>query len=402
MSLPQIITAVAFGWLGVQLFGRTRRRRSSGPSSPTPSAPQCGDREWKSIEVDAALDQALAVGVRQAERLALDVARAVYPTTPEGTAQPWPPLAGDRDAQCLLDRIRVRVDQRLGERRPDEDDDGPGGSDPYDDPLPEPPPARPPTPGPTNPTIPTPIPPGGGDEPTLRPPSRPEVPPVEVPDDLPPEQPGTWPDGPDPAPVDLSPWTDPGNYPTPGTFHQIGGPNSATSLQAIARKALTTAFFLIHGDLEVAQALAQRSENWRAYREAIECSAWNHALYGATSQPGTSGYYETPHGDTISMFPAHANVAAQLANGEPPQRRVRRHDPRLPPGGRHALIWLPPLDEDELAAGRVKVRHAHWWTGDWMTMPPPEVLALGVVEVPPGTWGCGGYETEYAFDEEEE
>ena len=36
-----------------------------------------------------------------------------------------------------------------------------------------------------------------------------------------------------------------------------------------------------------------------------------------------------------------------------------------------------------------------------MIMPPPEVLALGVVDVPPHRqWGCGEYETTYDFDEE--
>ncbi|MCA9652546.1 MAG: hypothetical protein KC501_21700 [Myxococcales bacterium] len=357
---------------------------------------------WKPTEVDATLDDALAKGQRDAELLALTVAREVYPKTPEGPAQPWPPTAGDARGHCILDRIRIRVNLRLAELADDAaDDDGPGGSDPFDGPLPEPPPTKPPPPGPADPTPPSPVPPGPSG-PTLEPPHRPEPPPVDVPDEPPPDPGNEWPDYPPPAPVDLAKWTDPGNYPTPGKFHQVGGPNSATTLQAIARKALTTAFYLVHGDLELAKELALRSENWRAYREAIECSAWNHALYGSHGQPGTSGYYETPHGDTISMYPAHANIASLLANGEPPERRVRLDDPKLPPGGRHALLWLPPLDEAELLQGRVKVKHAHWWTGDWMIMPPPEVLALGVAEVPPGTWGCGGYETEYAYDEEDE
>ena len=58
------------------------------------------------------------------------------------------------------------------------------------------------------------------------------------------------------------------------------------------------------------------------------------------------------------------------------------------------------VDQVALAEGRVEVQHAHWWTGDWVIMPPPEVLALGVVDVPPGrTWGCGGYETLFDYEE---
>ena len=238
---------------------------------------------------------------------------------------------------------------------------------------------------------------GNGDLPTI----EPDEPGPDEPGPTEPKPTDDWPDYPPPGPVDLSKWTDPKNYPTPGMFHQIGGENSATTLQAIARMALTTAFYLTFGDLAVARELAQDADNWRAYREAIECSPWNHALYGSASQPGTSGYYETPHGDQISMFPVHANVEELLAIGEPPKRRVRTDDPRLPAGGRHAFIWLPSLDEDVLANGRVKVKHEHWPTGDFMIMPPPEVLALGVVGVPPRRqWGCGEYETTLDFDEE--
>ena len=62
-----------------------------------------------------------------------------------------------------------------------------------------------------------------------------------------------------------------------------------------------------------------------------------------------------------------------------------------------------PLDAAELLEGRIKVEHAHWWTGDFRMMPPPEVLTLGLANVPPGrVWGCGGYQTSYDFEEEDE
>lgn len=300
MALPQVLTALAIGWIGYQVLGKKKRKAT---------------------------------------------------TTNKGSS----------------------TDPHDDGRTPTTDEPGPRGPR---HPFPRPRPF----PSPFDPTVHEDPPPRGSEEP-------------EPTDD--------WPDYPPPAPVDLAEWTDANNYPTPGMFHQIGGDNSASTLQAIARMALTTAFYLTFGDLAVAKELAKDPDNWRAYREAIECSPWNHALYGSASRPETSGYYQTPHGDQISMFPVHANVEALLATGEPPERRVRSDDPRLPSGGRHALLWLPPLDEDVLTNGRVKVRHEHWWTGDWMIMPPPEVLALGVVGVPPRrTWGCGEYETSYDFDEE--
>lgn len=238
--------------------------------------------------------------------------------------------------------------------------------------------------------------------PSLKPPARPHDPtewddpdaPIDEP--TPPIDPGAWPEYPPPAPVDLSAWTDPKNYPTPGKLHQIGGSNSGTTLGTIAKKALTTAFYVAFGDLEVAMELAERSENWRAYRQAINCCPWNHALYGSANQRGTPYYYETPHGDHVSLYPVHDDVAEALARGQAPRRRVSEGNPKLPAGGHHAFLWLPPLDAAALLEGRVKVEHGHWWTGDFRMMPPPEVLTLGLADVPPGrVWGCGGYETSY-------
>ncbi len=397
MALPQIITVAAIGWIGFQLFSKKGKKTSKGSSNVAndPPALDCGLYRWKPVEVDLVLVSALEDGERDPERLALVAARAVYPTTPEGGAQPWPPRSGDMRGLCVLDRIRIRANLRLAEWVDDAvDDEGPGGSDP-DEPLPSEPPTGPAPPGPPKPTPPGPTSPPDG--PGIKPPTRPEEPHPTGPSDPVGPQ---WPDYPPAGPVDLEPWTDPGNYPTPRKFHQVGGPHSATTLQAIARKALTTAFYVVHGDLETAIALANESANWRAYREAINCSPWNHALYGSVNRPGSSGAYDTPHGDTISMFPVHADVFGQLTRGEVPQRRVREDRPSLPAGGRHAFLWLPPLDEVALLEGRVEIKREHWSTGDWVVMPPPEVLALGVVDVPPGRmWGCGGYETSYDYEE---
>jgi hypothetical protein len=403
MGAPQVMAALTLGYFGYKLFSPKKRKKASTTNTDAdlPSL-DCGLYAWRPLEVDVALDKAIVFGERDLERLALKAAREVYRVTPEGKPQPWPPQPRDTRAYCILDRIRIRANLRLAELADDDaDDGGPGGSDP-DGPLPSSP-TEPSPPGPDEPTSDWPGPKGPG----LKPPSRPEEPPPfgDEDDDLDdpeaPEDPGEWPEYPPPGPVDLAQWTDPANYPTPGKFHQIGGPNSGTTLKTIARKALTTAFYIVHGDLTVAEELAGREENWRAYREAINCCPWNHALYGSANQPGTPYYYKTPHDDHISLYPVHDDVAERLANGESPRRRVSADEPKVPAGGQHAFLWLPPLDVAELSEGRVKVEHAHWWTGDFRMMPPPEVLTLGLANVPAGrVWGCGGYQTSYEFEED--
>jgi hypothetical protein len=395
MGAPQVMAALTLGWLGYKIFSPKKRKKAAAEPDDL-DAPEldCGLYPWRSLDVDASLDRAIVLGEHDLERLALQAAREVYPETPEGTPQPWPPHDDDTRAQCILDRIRIRANLRLAELA---DDDA--GDDAHD-PLPPPP-------QPKEPTSPT---PGGPKRPGLKPPSRPDEPTFggdedDESDDLElddPTDPGEWPEYPPPGPVDLVKWTDPANYPTPGKFHQIGGAHSGTTLKTIAIKALTTAFYVVHGDLAVAQELAGRDENWKAYREAINCCPWNHALYGSANQPGTPYYYKTPHDDHISLYPVHDNVMGRLVEGQAPRRRVSSDNPKVPAGGRHAFLWLPPLDAIELLEGRVTVEHAHWWTGDFRMMPPPEVLTLGLADVPPGrVWGCGGYQTSYDFEEDE-
>ncbi|MCR9165541.1 MAG: hypothetical protein ACE37F_00810 [Nannocystaceae bacterium] len=390
---------------GFWLFSRDKKKSGSSktPAADLPSD-SCGLYPWLPREVDAAIVARTNAGERDAEALALHAARTVYATTPEGGTQDWPPAQGDARAQCILGRIRIRVNLVLAQLADDEADD--------DEPDPDPdPPGR--TPANTIAPPPGTCPPGYRYDEVLGCIER-EDPPDEwapwdsdggpAPEPQPPEPPpendddgdGQWPDYPPPGPVDLDPWTDPANYPTPGMFHQIGGENSGVTLKAIARKALTTAFYLVLGDLESADQLAKRSENWRAYRQVINCCPWNHLLYGAPSIPGETGFYQTPSGDSISLYPVHDHVAQRLANGDIPDRRVRDNNRKLPKGGKHAFLWLPPLDELALSEGRVEVKRDYWETGDWVMMPPPAVLTLGVTTgSDQRVWGCDGWELDF-------
>ncbi|MCR9165951.1 MAG: hypothetical protein ACE37F_25325 [Nannocystaceae bacterium] len=423
MSAKKLLPLVLLGG-GLWWATRDKKKKSSKAKTPPGELPadSCGLYPWLPQPVDAAITERTNAGERNAEALAMHAARTVYGTTPEGAPQAWPPAGDDARAQCILGRIKIRVNLILAQLADDEADD--------DEPDPSPPGPRPGTP-PLGPDAIAPLPgtcpegyrydevlgcveagppnewapwDSGGDRPgpDPEPPIDPEpVEPVDPPDGSGGGDGGqVWPEYPPPGPVDLGPWTDPANYPTPGMFHQIGGENSGVTLKAIARKALTTAFYLVLGDLDEADRLARRSENWRAYRQVINCCPWNHLLYGAPSLPGEIGFYPTPSGDSVSLYPVHDHVAQRLANGETPDRRVHDDDRKRPGGGKHAFLWLPPLDELALSEGRVEVKREYWETGDWVIMPPPEVLTLGVTaSSDQRVWGCDGWEIEFSDTE---
>ena len=409
MSARNLVPLLLFGG-GLLLLTRSNKKsgKAKTPSAQLPSD-SCGLYPWLPREVDAAILDQTDAGERDAETLALHAARTVYATTPEGSTQDWPPTDGDARAHCILGRVRIRVNLALAQLADDEADDD-------DEPSPDPDPPGHSSSGSLAP-LPGTCPTGYRYDDVLGcielqgPPDEwapwdhdggpaPEPQPPEPPREDDPDGDGQWPDYPPRGPVDLEPWTDAGNYPTPGMFHQIGGENSGITLKAIARKALTTAFYLVLGDLEDADQLARRSENWRAYRQVINCCPWNHLLYGAPSIPGETGFYQTPSGDSISLYPVHDHVAQRLANGQTPDRRVRDNNRKLPKGGKHAFLWLPPLDELALSEGRVEVKRDYWDTGDWVMMPPPAVLTLGVTtSSDQRVWGCDGWELDF-FDDE--
>src|SRR5262245_9128130 len=127
MSAPHFMVATAVGWAVYKLVSKKKRKKTADTAVDDPPAVDCGLYRWKPAEVYASLDSAIATGERNLERLALQAARDVYPTTPEGKPQPWPPRAEDERAQCILGHIRIRATRRLAAKG---DDEGPGGSDP--------------------------------------------------------------------------------------------------------------------------------------------------------------------------------------------------------------------------------------------------------------------------------
>src|SRR5262245_39827860 len=135
MTAPQLMAALTLGWLGYRLFSPRKRKKSAEATSADLPTLDCGLYPWKPLEIDVELEMAIVRGERNLERLALQAAREVYPQTPEGTPQPWPPAEDDARAQCILDRIRIRGNLRLAELA-DDDADGHGlDPEPLDEPV---------------------------------------------------------------------------------------------------------------------------------------------------------------------------------------------------------------------------------------------------------------------------
>ena len=307
---------------------------AGGVVEPPPGG--CGLYPWLPDQVDAEIEIQIEAGVTDPDELTLRAARAVYPLSPEGDPQLWPAAPGDSRAECLWDRILIRVNLILAQKADDDADDADDDDDGWD-----------------------PYPP--------------------------------------PGPVDVWEWEQVDNYPEPGKFHQIyyqGKNNSATTLKHIAQKAIAQRVMQLTGDLSLAQSMSDDAEIWRSYRDLIDCSPWNDAAYGVTYKMGPHKY-DTPHGRQIGMNPVHDDVRKKLTQGQPPRRTVKK--PNAHSGGGHfAYLWLPPLDDEALLEGVVRVDPTYWSTGDSKIMPPPEVLTLGLENVPKEqTWGCLGFETTF-------
>lgn len=346
------IVAVVAAILGSGKKKKKKKKVITGKKVETPPVydeDHCGLFPWLPDDVDEVAWQLVDQGWENLEEISIEVAREVYTVTPEGGPQQWPPPDNDARAQCILDRIRIRVNLILAEKADQEAD----GEKPDRAPKPEP-----------------------------------------VPDD------SEYGDYPEPGPIDLDTITHPENYPEPGTFHQVGGPNSATTTKHIAQKALMQAHYSVFQDSDAAKAFSDDSENWRRYRELMDCSPFNDAFLGARHTPGGGYWYDTPTGRQIAMMPVHDALLSKMAYGEVLERRVDMGNPQKPPGGQQPAIWLPPLDVEAMADGRVELDPEYWETGDSKILPPPEVLVLvdpHVSNIPPNQlWGCLGYELEIA------
>jgi hypothetical protein len=335
---------------------KKKKKKAEETTDPPPPDNACGLYPWLAADVDAAVWQLIDDCEFDADKLQVEAARIVYSRTPEGEMQQWPPAANDARAVCLWDRIAIRVNLLLAQAYEAEADDA------------------------------CELPDVNGEE--------------EEPEEEEEEENGYEP-YPPPGPVNLIGWEHHENFPEPGKFHQVtyqGGHNSATTLKHIAQKAIAQIVTLVTGDVGLAGEMMDDENIWRAYRDLIDCSPWNHALYGVKHSQGKFAY-DTPHNEQVAMNPVHDEVRNMLAQGESPARTLTgpgSHDG----GGRFAYLWLPPLDIDALVNGNVvRVDQEYWSSGDSKIMPPPEVLALGVLNVPSEKlWGCLGEELAFGAE----
>lgn len=219
--------------------------------------------------------------------------------------------------------------------------------------------------------------------------------------------------GPGEEPWDPGQWEHPNNYPTPGTFHQIeygdifGGTGSAHNLAwACLYEAAYAAAVEVGGELDdaaraFAKSIAGKAANRARYRDLIQCSAWNDALYGTWgySDKSTPG----PHGRAIRLLPHHPDNRAAIFSRQSPLRNIRMKKPAdKGQGGGTAIdpefregfeyLWLPALNLVALWESReITSQGMVWEDGSSMSNPPPEVWALDIdVLEDPGfdTFGC--------------
>ncbi|MCH9681293.1 MAG: hypothetical protein K0V04_07665 [Deltaproteobacteria bacterium] len=242
---------------------------------------------------------------------------------------------------------------------------------------------------------------GGKDDPPRVPPPTdddpPRVPPPTHEDPLPTEDDPPW-----------SELVDP--YPRGSTFYPVvrddrfGGTSSKHSIAY--RYLLSEAFLAARefGGLEDEEAMAWAAATAKqdkvrlAAIDAIQCSGWNDAMYGAN--PVTQSH-ASAHGRSILLRPVHGPTAELLAEGQIPFRNATLGG--NPADGDHRgyeLLWMPGIHRATLwESGGLVVSTADmaWPDGTSMANPPPWVMALGMDDTSgalEGDFGCPGSDGE--------
>ena len=360
----------------------------------------CPPFEYNAAQVELAISSAITAGMRGRETIAIVVATAMWPTYPQngprsGQKLNWPPRPdASAEVKCLWDLLLAQIDKYL------KDHDIP--------PWPDCPPNLPDL----NPAA-----------------QRCEVPP-------PPPEPDPTPDPDEPDPFDPTEWeTPPGaDYPTPGTLLQIqygdrllgtysvtntGSDEDGQALRSIAYTTLLTAGWMAAteiGDLDEdaaaqwARDVAYDVNNRVEYVQLIQCSPWNDALY--TTYGFGPKAWESPAGRALRFLPQHYDNRFRLTRAESPKRNIALGSPAdknsgsgygMDQGERNfGYIWLPKINLQRLwdSGGKeVTTQGIQWEDGSNGIMPPPQVLAYGVENVPSTvSWGCLGYEASSIGD----
>lgn len=348
---------------------------------------RCPPFEYNASQVELAISSSITAGMRGRQTIAVVVATAIWPTHPKTNQKiAWPPRPdAPAEVKCLWDMLLKQIDKYL--------------KDHNIPPWPECPPELPYL-----------------NQAAQRCEEPPEPPPEPDPDE--------------PEPFDPVPWETPldADYPTPGTLLQVrygdrllgtfsakksGGDTEGQALRSIAYTTLLTAGWMAAkeiGGLNDADAaafasdVANDSNNRVEYVQLIQCSPWNDALY--TTYGFGPKSWESPAGRALRFLPQHYDNRRRLIEGLSPRRNMALGTPSDKKSGNgygvnqnernFAYLWLPKINLQILwdsGGTDVTTEGIQWEDGSNGIMPPPQVLAFGVENVPEQvSWGCLGYE----------
>lgn len=178
----------------------------------------------------------------------------------------------------------------------------------------------------------------------------------------------------------------PDGDPEMGTLYDYG--SGIPALANVSRRALQNA------------GVPSHSDNRIAYLRLIECSPYNDALYNVKLPVEDGivkmGRFRRDPAFGISGNPQHYDNLLRMKQGLAPRRAALRNSltkvsEGVPGGRRHADFWLPLLKPGTEIVGPGAV--ATWQDGSSAINPPPEILALGMENVPPGQYGCDPWRT---------
>jgi hypothetical protein len=360
----------------------------------------CPPFTYNAPQVELAIASAITAGMRGRETIAIVVATAMWPTYPAGAKSgragskiAWPPRPdAPTEVRCLWDLLLKQIDKYLKDH----------GIPPWPDCPPnlpylnvaaqrcEPQPKPPPTPDPD-----------------------------------------------DPDPFDPTPYETPSDadYPTPGTLLQVrygdrllgtfSAKNTSSdaqgqALRSIAYTTLLTAGWMAAKDIgglddaaaaKFARDVAYDNQNRVEYVQLIQCSPWNDALYTTFGFGPQS--WESPAGRALRFLPQDYDNRYRLTLGQSPRRNMALGTSAdknsgnaygMNQGERNfAYIWLPKINLQKLwesGGTDITTQGITWEDGSNGIMPPPEVVAYGVENVPEAvSWGCLGY-TASSFGED--
>lgn len=195
---------------------------------------------------------------------------------------------------------------------------------------------------------------------------------------------------------DISKWFSPDAW--PGHLYQVKPGDSLLGEDGIIARAIYRATYEhalgagLSDDVAQQRAFANAADpgNRMAYLHAIQCGGWNAALYG--SKVFSSKAVPSPNGLAIRALPYHAANYERIVSGLAPMRLLNVETGNGT-GKALELLWLPPLVRaallDMSRQIQVSTSGLVWQDGTSMMLPPPQIQALGMANVPANVqWGC--------------